>query len=115
VLGFEDGAFLPDENVTREQMAALLYRSAEYAGYEEAETSEDLEDLEDLEDSADSEIAAEAAAADFPDWEDVSEYAQAAFEWACASGIINGSGGQLLPREVSTRAQVAQVIMNYAG
>ena len=97
VNGVGDGRFDPDGEITREQMAALLYRYAQYAGV-------------DVKPAA----GAAAAFAAFPDSPSVSTYARDAVTWAVGAGIINGSDGRLLPQGDATRAQVAQIIRNYA-
>ena len=94
VLGYNDSAFGPNDPVTREQMATIIYR---YAQYKQRDMS-----------------APGAAFDAFPDRGDVSGYAAAAMRWAVSHGIINGSDGRLLPRNTATRAQVAQIITNYA-
>ena len=95
VLGYDSEHFGPDDPVTREQMAAILYRYAKYKGLD---------------------VTAVDAARfhTFSDVDQVSDYAKAPMIWATDKGIINGMGdGMLAPQEKSTRAQVAQIIMNY--
>jgi len=91
--GYGDGTFQPNGNVTREQMAVFLYRYAVLTG-----STDDFDG---------------SRAESFPDYGEISEYAVEALSWACARGVINGSDGMLLPQSHSTRAQVAQLIMNY--
>ena len=94
VLGYNSGAFGPNDPVTREQMATIIYR---YAQYKQRDMS------------------SQGSAFDvFPDKGDVSEYAAQAMRWAVTWSIINGSNGRLLPRNTATRAQVAQIIANYS-
>ena len=93
VLGFEDNSFRPNVNVTREQMATFLHRFATYAGQNMAYS------------------AAQFNA--FPDSGDVSDFALEPLRWSVYHGIISGSGGRLLPRYTATRAQVAQIFLNY--
>ena len=93
VAGYADGRFLPDNQVTREQMAAIMYR---YAALQNRGLSADG-----------------TAFDEFPDKESVSEYAVGAMRWAVANGVISGSDGRLLPQNTATRAQVAQIIYNY--
>ncbi|MCL2045041.1 MAG: S-layer homology domain-containing protein [Oscillospiraceae bacterium] len=92
VLGYNDMTFRPNAPITREQMAAILYRYSAYRGGDV--TIEGLGFML------------------FPDAGDISEYAIAAMSWAVARGIINGSNGKLLPNSPATRAQVAQIIYN---
>ena len=89
VSGYGNGLFGPNDHITREQLAVMLWR---YAG-EPAATSKELH---------------------FNDVDEVSAYALDALCWATENGIINGKGGGILdPRGQATRAQVAQMLMNY--
>lgn len=89
VFGYGDGRFGPNDNITREQLAVMLWR---YAG-EPAATNKELH---------------------FSDADAASSYALEALCWAVEHDIINGYGnGQLGPQRLATRAQVAQMLMNY--
>lgn len=89
VSGHGNGLFGPGDNITREQLAVMLWR---YAG-EPAATNKELH---------------------FHDADEVSGYALDALRWAVENGIINGKGGGILdPQGQATRAQVAQMLMNY--
>ena len=94
VEGISDTAFAPEVSVTREQMVTMLYR---YADVEE-ETEMSVLNR-------------------FADKENVSAYAKEAVAWAIGQGTIDGmeEGGQnvLLPQGMSTRAQIAAVLMRY--
>ena len=93
VRGYPDGTFRPNDPVTREQIAAIMFRYAEYA---------------------DSDMSAPGSLSDlFTDSDDVSDYALAAMVWAVSRNVINGSNGKLLPQDTATRAQVAQIVSNY--
>lgn len=92
VNGVGNGRFDPDGKITREQMAAILFR---YAQSERIDTSK-RGDL-----------------GDFPDTNKISAYAKDAIGWAVGEGIINGSDGKLLPQGNATRAQVAAILMRY--
>ena len=94
VLGYSDNTFKPDESVTREQMAALMYR------YELWQRGGSV-----------TYDASKATA--YPDYNKVSDWAREPIQWAIANGIINGSNGNILPQNTATRAQVAQIAMNY--
>lgn len=88
--GYAGGAFGPDDDVTREQLAVMLYR---HAG---------------------SPAAPSGQLSRFADPGAVSGYARAALEWAVANGIVNGTGdGVLDPRGRATRAQAARMLMAY--
>ena len=91
VGGYGDGTFGPNDNITREQLAVMLWR---YAG-NPAATDKELH---------------------FTDAGKVSRYAAEALRWAIENGIINGKGGGILdPQGLATRAQTAQMLMNFMG
>lgn len=98
VKGYDNGCFGPNDAVTREQMAAILYRYAQHKGYD-VSAGEDTNILS------------------FDDAFAVSEYAIPAMQWACGSGMVRGiaqKGGMLLaPRDTTTRAQTATLIMRF--
>ena len=93
VSGVGDHRFDQDGLVTREQMTAILYRYANFCGLDT--TADDSRFLS------------------FPDQEQVSDYAKDAMIWATARGILNGTEQGLEPQQNATRAQVAQIIINY--
>lgn len=89
VSGYGNGLFGPGDNITREQLAVMLWR---YAG-SPAATNKELH---------------------FADMNEISSYALEALCWATENGIVNGYGdGKLAPKGEATRAQVAQMLMNY--
>ena len=89
VSGYGNGQFGPDDSITREQIAVMLWR---YAGSPEA----------------DEQIL------NFVDADQVSGYAKDAIYWAAANGILNGYGdGHLDPAGLATRAQAAQMLRNF--
>ena len=96
VTGITDTLFAPDNEVTREQVATLLYR---FAG--ERTAGDELADL-----------------SVFPDEADAASYARTALSWAVAKGIVTGTSKKgvttLNPKGRATRAQVAVMIMRYA-
>lgn len=94
VKGISETSFAPEQNVTREQMAAFLYRYATYAGLD---TSIDQNAMD-----------------SFTDADTVSFWAADAVAWAVSHGIMQGVGdNRMAPTDNATRAQVAQVIMNF--
>ena len=96
VTGVGEGKFAPNDNVTREQIAAILMR---YAATKGIETSVDsTEKYDSMKDTA-----------------NVSGYAVDALKWATANGIINGAEGNINPKGNATRAEVAQMIMNFCN
>lgn len=94
VTGYSDTQFGPDDAITREQMAAILYRYAE-----NLELDTDTDFIPDK-------------YYDFPDYKTVSCYAANAMSWCVNKGIINGSNGKLNPQGTATRAEVATMLMN---
>ena len=94
VTGYSDTQFGPDDAITREQMAAILYRYAE-----NLELDTDTDFIPDK-------------YYDFPDYKTVSRYAANAMSWCVNKGIINGSNGKLNPQGTATRAEVATMLMN---
>ena len=88
VNGFTEEEFGPDAPVSREQIAAILWR---YAGSPAAQ-----------------------AGTDFADEDTISAYAMQAVDWARSNGVVNGSeGNQFLPQDHATRAEVATILRNY--
>ena len=88
VGGYSEDQFGPDDPVTREQIAAILWR---YAGSPAAESG-----------------------TDFADEGSISAYAAQAVDWARTNGIVNGvEGNRFLPQSSATRAQVATILRNY--
>lgn len=93
VTGYGDGKFGPNDTITREQMAAILYRYASYKGYDVTKTA----DL-----------------SKFTDASQVGVFAKAAMQWANAEGLINGtSTTKLSPKSGATRAEVATILMRF--
>lgn len=86
VTGYTNGTFGPEDPITREQLAVILWR---YAGSPRATGTLRFTDAE------------------------VSEYAVEAMLWATQNGVINGSNGRLNPKGNATRAEVAQMLMNF--
>lgn len=93
VNGYGSGLFGPNDPVTREQLAAILYRYAVYGGMTAATLEENL--------------------GSFADTAQLSAYAIQAMNWAVGQGLINGSGSNLVPKAQATRAQVAAIIHRY--
>ena len=94
VNGVGEGRFDPDTPVTREQLAAILYRYAKYMSYD-VSVDENTNFLS------------------FNDFWDVSDYAKPAMMWAIEIGILTGSGWDLFPQHPATRAQVAAILHRF--
>ena len=94
VSGYPNGTFEPESNITRAQLAAILYRYAGYKGYD---------------------TAARSGLAGFQDFADVSAYAEDALQWATGAGLMSGvTKMTLVPKGPATRAQVASILMRFA-
>ena len=100
--GYGNGKFGPDDTLTREQMVAMLYRYAQYKGYD-VSVGEDTNILS------------------FGDATTVAEYAIPAMQWACGSGVVggtaaaDGSGLILDPKGSTTRVQMATMVMRFCA
>ena len=96
--GYGNGLFGSDDPITREQMAAILYRFAQHMGYD-VSIGEDTNILS------------------YTDAPDVSGYAVAALQWACGAGIIRGTGdgSTLTPQGGATRAQAAVILTRFCA
>ena len=93
VNGTSTSTFSPNTNVTREQMAAILYRYAQYKKYN---------------------TAASSSLNSFSDHTSVSGYAVASLQWSVAEKLVNGSNGKLMPTGNASRAQVAAILHRFA-
>ena len=94
VSGYGNNQFGPDDPITREQMAVILFRYAQYKGLD-VSAGEDTNILS------------------YSDALDISEYAFPAMQWICGESILNGSDGNLMPRGSATRAQVAAILHRF--
>ena len=93
--GISDTEFGPDLALTREQVAVFLYAYAQLKGYDVS--AGDINDI-----------------VSFNDIDDLSTWATDAMQWACAEGLLEGTpDGDLLPKAVATRAQVAVILTNF--
>lgn len=93
VSGYGNGLFGPEDDITREQMALILYKYAEVKGYD---------------------ITLKGDLTAFTDGEETSDWAKEAVEWAVGAKLISGKGnGQLDPTGTAIRAEVAQILMSF--
>ncbi len=91
--GYGAGNFGPNDSITREQLASILYRYAGVKGYG---------------------TSASAELGSFVDGASTSSWAAGSVRWAVGSGLLTGkSGGRLDPTGTATRAEVAQILMNF--
>ncbi|MBO4990791.1 MAG: S-layer homology domain-containing protein, partial [Firmicutes bacterium] len=92
--GIGNDRFAPDQALTREQLAVILYQYAKYKGYDVSVDGE--------------------ADLDFADSADVSGWAQTALKWAVQNKLINGVGSdRLSPKGQATRAQLATILYQF--
>lgn len=95
VNGYGDGTFRPNEFMTREEMVAVIYRYAQYNGYD---------------------VSASAMMQCYHDSVTIQAYAQDAMSWAVSVGLIKGfPDGTIRPKGISTRAQLATVLMRFSN
>lgn len=95
--GIGDGLFAPEQEITREQLAVMLYNYAKYKGYNVSE-GEDTNILS------------------YNDALTISEYAFAALQWTCAAGLLQGDDqGNLKPDGFATRAEAAAILQRFLG
>lgn len=91
VEGFGKGKFRPDDSVTREQLAAILFRYETFKGHD---------------------VSARGSLSAFPDGGDVAAWAQEAVAWAVGADVLRGTASGLSPKGTATRAQLAQLLLN---
>ena len=94
VGGYGGGLFGPEDNITREQLASILYRYAQAKGY-------------------DTSVGEDTNILSYTDALEISEYAIPAMQWGCGAGIMEGNAGYLTPQGDATRAQVATMLMRF--
>ena len=90
--GISDGTNM-EGKITREQLAAMLYRYAKMKGYD---------------------VSASASLSGYTDASSVSGWAKEAMQWAVGSGLIQGSNNALTPQANASRAQIATILMRFA-
>lgn len=93
VVGYDAKTFGPGDPVTREQLAAILYRAS----------------------TSSVPNGGRGSLADFADRSEVSAWATDAVRWAVGCGLLNGGGGKLSPDRPASRAEVAAVLARYDG
>ena len=94
VAGYDNGAYGVGDLITREQFATILYRYAQFKGYDTTQGG--------------------MAVREFSDYESISDYARPAMAWAVNAGIMGGmDDGTLMPQGKATRAEAATMLMNF--
>ncbi len=94
VTGYDAETFGANDSVTREQLAAILHRYAEYRDID-VSVGEDTNILS------------------YEDALTISDYAVPAMQWACGAGLIQGADGRLMPRSDASRAQIAAILHRF--
>jgi len=93
VKGISETEFAPNADITREQIATIIYRYAEYKGMETVTLEENLH---------------------FDDASEISEYAVQAINWAVGTGLLKGrTDNTLNPRDNATRAEIATILKRF--
>ena len=91
--GYGKDKFGPDDPITREQLAAIFYRYADYKGYD---------------------LTVKGNLDKFKDADKITDYAKTAMQWAIGSGLVKGKSGNLLdPQGTATRAEIAAMLHRF--
>ena len=91
--GYSKDKFGPDDPITREQLAAIFYRYADYKGYD---------------------LTVKGNLDKFKDADKITDYAKTAMQWAVGSGLMKGKSGNLLdPQGTATRAEIAAMLHRF--
>ena len=92
--GYGNSSFAPNDPITREQLAAIFYRYAQYKGYDTTQGG--------------------MAIREFDDYESISDYAMGAMAWAVNTGLVKGDSNLLYPKGTATRAELAALFHRFA-
>ena len=91
--GYGKDKFGPDDPITREQLAAIFYRYADYKGYD---------------------LTVKGNLDKFKDADKITDYAKTAMQWAVGSSLVKGKSGNLLdPQGTATRAEIAAMLHRF--
>lgn len=91
--GYGNSSFAPNDPITREQLAAIFYRYAQYKGYDTTQGG--------------------MAIREFDDYESISDYAMGAMAWAVNTGLVKGDSNLLYPNGTATRAEIAALLHRF--
>ena len=91
--GYSNSSFAPNDPITREQLAAIFYRYAQYKGYDTTQGG--------------------MAIREFDDYESISDYAMSAMAWAVNIGLVKGDSNLLYPNGTATRAELAAMLHRF--
>ena len=90
---YDKDRFKPDDPITREQLAAIFYRYADYKGYD---------------------LTVKGNLDKFKDADKITDYAKTAMQWAVGSDLVKGKSGALLdPQDKATRAEIATMLHRF--
>ena len=93
-MGYGNGNFGPNDNITREQIVAIMHRYAEYKGYDVTQGGMLIRE--------------------YSDYENISDYALNAMTWSVNIGMLSGRGNNnLAPQSYATRAEVAAILERF--
>ena len=92
--GYGNSSFAPNDPITREQLAAIFYRYAQYKGYDTTQGG--------------------MAIREFDDYESIFDYAMGAMAWAVNTGLVKGDSNLLYPKGTATRAEIAALLHRFA-
>ena len=91
--GYDNSSFAPNDPITREQLAAIFYRYAQFKGYDTTQGG--------------------MAIREFDDYESISDYAMSAMAWAVNTGLVKGDSNLLYPKGTATRAEIAAMLHRF--
>ena len=95
VNGVSETEFAPNDNITREQIAAIMHRYAQYKGYDVS-------------------VGENTNILSYDDFDSISEYAIASMQYACGSGLMKGKTASTLnPKDNATRAEIAAILHRF--
>ena len=95
IKGYSETEFGPDDKITREQIAAIMHRYAQYKGYDVS-------------------VGENTNILSYDDFDSISEYAIPSMQWAVGSGLIKGkSESTLNPLDNATRAEIAAILHRF--
>jgi len=95
IKGYSEVEYAPEQDILREQIAAIMYRYAKYKGYDVS-------------------IGENTNLLSYEDFDEISEYAVASMQWAVGSGMIKGrTESTLNPEDYATRAEIAAMLHRF--
>ena len=92
VSGYTDGSFKPNKQVSRQELAQMIFAYAKYKNVD---------------------VSASGSLAGFSDSNAAGGWARPALQWAVGAGILSGSNGRLMPANSAKRCEVASMFMRF--